>query len=101
MTSKRDYLEYSITQNKNPNHSSKEFLDRSGHYERFTNVYKDPSDSTYSPVPHRRDLNGSPLSHVKTIQIKPKLLEGGLLNNSSFMKLSPSFQKIFTSDEKD
>ena len=92
MTNKRDYLEYSITANKNRDEATNEYLNKTGGYEKFTNIYHDPSDSSYSPIRHRRDLNGSPmLGSVTTVQIKPKLVENGLVHQQSFQKLSPNF----------
>jgi hypothetical protein len=65
---------------------------RTGKIEKYTNAYADPSGSTYSPMKHRRDLNGSPfLGAANSIQIKPKLIETGLYKSPSFQKLSPSF----------
>lgn len=102
MASMRDYLEYSISVNRTASQTSKDFMKQTGSYEKFTNEYKDLSNTTASPAKHKRDLNGSNMAYAAdTIQIKPKLIESGLVDNEKYKRLPASFQRLFSTDTED
>jgi len=82
---KRDYLEYSFTLNRDASADSQDFLKKSGSVDKFTHEYFDPTYSSHSPMAHKRDLNGSPMAHMAaSIQIRPKLLESGIINRVEY-----------------
>lgn len=100
IASMRDYLEYTMTLNKDQKVNRVEFLSKSpGNAINPRGEYVDTSLTTFSPEKHQRDLNASPLAyHSKEIQVKPKLLEKGLATNKDFQCLPQGFQKIFAAD---
>ena len=55
-----------------------------------------------SPAKHKRDLKGSPMAYYSNeVQVRPKLLEKGLVVNKDFNGLSDDFKKIFAKDPED
>jgi hypothetical protein len=55
-----------------------------------------------SPAKHKRDLKGSPMAYYSNeVQVRPSLLEKGLVVNKDFAGLSDNFKKIFAKDQAD
>lgn len=82
----RDYLEYTMTLNKDQKATRVDFLSKSPTKAiNMRGEYIDPSLTTMSPEKRQRDLNASPLAyHAKEVQVRPKLLEKGLAGNREF-----------------
>lgn len=102
MANQRDFLEYSIQINRAASNTAKDFMRTSGSIEKFTNEYKDPSNSTISPIKHKRDLNGSPLINAaKDVQLRPLLIENGFADNPKYHKLPANFKRLFVNEYSD
>lgn len=102
IASMRDYLEYSMTLNKEQKVARENYLSRSPQRTPQRGAYHDPSEATLSPVKHIRDINGSPLIYnARDIQVKPKLLEKSLATNPNFQTLPDGYKRIFATDKKD
>lgn len=96
MANMRDYMEYTLTLNKENGEAKKRFLDSSPQRKDLTKSfsnsnnaqaksYYDPSGASMSPAAHRRDLSQSALTHyANDIQLRPKLLEGNLTDKEDF-----------------
>ena len=98
----RDYLEFSMTVNKEKKDMRETFLSNSPPRLSNRGAYNDPSDATMSPEKHIRDINGSPLLYnAKEIQVKPKLIESSMAAHPNFMGLPDGFKRIFAEDTKD
>ena len=100
-SSKRDYLEYMMTINKDAQEKTKNsaYLSQTGAFDKFRGTYHDQTGTTVSPKKHARDLRGSPmLIHQDEVQVKPKLLESGLAARVEFQTLSPAFKSILGSE---
>ena len=93
IASMRDYLEYTMTLNKDQKANRADYLAKSPiPATSRRGEYIDPSMTTLSPAKHTRDLNASPLAyHAKEIQLKPKLLEKNLATNPDFQTLPAGF----------
>ena len=101
MQSQRDYIEYMVNLNRNRINSKEEML-KTGSYDKFTHIYVDKTETTVLPHQHKRDLAGSPLQFAcSQIQIKPRLIENGLVSNKKFQNLSEKFKRLFTEDRGD
>lgn len=100
--SRRDYLEYTMKQNRDQWAHREAYLNsprRNGQSQHECEKvdYVDHSATTMSPFRGRRDLNGSPLQNAaKDVQIKPHLLDTNLASNHDFKMLSDGFQRVFT-----
>jgi len=104
--SRRDYLEYTLSVNKEMKSSTDKFLnspERSNSVRQLTEnkkPYKDPTGTTISPLKFKRDLQGSPLlGQIKEVQVKPLVLERSLANSLKYQKLSAGFQNAFTLED--
>ena len=62
-SSRRDYLEYmmSINLENKAQDGNKNYLSKTGTFDRWKGTYADATDTTFSPKKHGRDLKGSPL----------------------------------------
>lgn len=86
-SSKRDYLEYMMTINKDTTErfKNKDYLSQTGTFDKFRGTYEDHTGTTVSPKKHARELRGSPmLVHQDEVQVRPKLLESGLASKVEF-----------------
>ena len=70
---------------------------------RWTGEFSDNTLTMMSPTKkHRKDLNGSPLDYYSNqVQVRPRLLENGLIGNKDYDNLPENFKKIFSNDTKD
>jgi len=96
MANMRDYMEFTLTLNKENAEAKKRFLNSSpakkdlsksfSHAnEAQARNYYDPSGTSLSPAAHRRDLSQSHLNHyANDIQLRPKLLESKLTEKKEF-----------------
>lgn len=93
--SRRDYIEYTIAVNSQMKDQRNDYLQNS--QTRFASF--DPADATVSPARFKKDLNGSLFSHVKDIQVRPRILQSHFGDSPKFQTLSAGFQRVFTEKE--
>ena len=96
MANMRDYMEYTLTINKENGDAKKRFLNSSPQKKDLSKSfadsneaqarnYFDPSGTSLSPAAHRRDLSQSHLNHyANDIQLRPKLLESKITEKEEF-----------------
>jgi hypothetical protein len=97
----KDYLEYSITVNKDLKEGTKDLIHRTPAF-KSKGMHIDPSKTTFAPCEYKRDLNGSHLQYqAREVAVKPSVLERGLAKNVNFASLSDGFKRIFTEDTTD
>lgn len=97
-TNFKDYLEYTMTVNKDIKDGRKELVAKSPVYMQ-KGQHMDSSKTTFAPCEFKRDLNGSHLQYqAREIAVKPTVLEKGLAANDNFARLSDGFKRVFTED---
>lgn len=103
IASMRDYLEYTMTLNKDKRNDKQQFMTASpANAVNARGEYMDPSGATFSPEKRVRDLNQSPLAyHAKEVQLKPALLEKRLATTREFQTLPDGYKKVFSDSKKD
>lgn len=95
--SRRDYLEYTIAVNSNMKSARDKFLDISPE---SRNIKQPINMTTLSPTKYKKDMHGSLYSHVKDIQVRPRILQANLADSPRFHTLSDGFKNVFTSAER-
>lgn len=100
-TNYKDYLEYTMTVNKDIKDGRKELIQQSPSWlEKGQHI--DPSKTTFAPSEFKRDLNGSHLVYqAREVAVKPGVLEKGLATNENFARLSDGFKRVFSEDNED
>lgn len=96
MANMRDYMEFTLTMNKENSDAKKRFLNSSPKKQDLAKSfaysnnaqarnYFDPSGTSLSPAAHKRDLSQSHLNHyANDVQLRPKLLESKLTDKAEF-----------------
>jgi hypothetical protein len=87
--SRRDYIEYTIAVNNQLKNQRDDFFKSAD----------GTKQTTVSPDRFKKDMNGSLFSHVKDIQVRPRILQTNLADSPKFHNLSTGFQKVFTEKE--
>lgn len=100
-TNFKDYLEYTMTVNKDIKDGRRDLINGSPSYV-DKGHHIDPSKTTFAPSEFKRDLNGSHLQYqAREVAVKPAILEKGLASNENFARLSDGFKRVFTEDNAD
>jgi len=94
----KDYLEYTMTINKDAKDERKHIVSASPiKFEKGRHM--DKTMTTFAPKEFRRDLNGSPMQYqAREIAVAPGLIEKGFATNENFFKLSDGFKRVVIND---